>query len=70
MKRFFRWYWEHVKSAYCFGGYKHPFDLRGKEFWLAEWRKSKSFLIVALLPQALIVGLMALVILVFMAFNI
>jgi len=60
MKRFFKWYWEHVKSAYSFGGYPHPLSIRGcgRAFWQAEWRTMKSLFIVALLPQAFLIALL------------
>jgi hypothetical protein len=63
MKKFFKWYWEHIKSAYSFGGYPHPLNCQGKEFWRAEWRHTKSLFIVAMLPQAILFGLLALAIL-------
>ena len=58
-KKFFRWYWEHCKSAFSFGGYVHPLSAtrHGLSFWKTEWRASKSLLIVALLPQAFLIGL-------------
>lgn len=63
LKSFFKWYWEHIKSAYSFGGYIHPLDAtrNGQSFWKTEWRMCKSLFIVAMLPQLfiLLLGLAA-----------